>query len=111
MPTAHRPWRAWRSTFSRSEMTSLSWRAVKTATGSLKSCRKRAALSRGKSIVQWIGRAGPAREGGGLSRLPFLDQSAINKRLSDLDGIERGALAKIVGDDPKVQAVFDGRIF
>ena len=77
-------------------MTSPDCLAVKTAIGSLKSFRKRDALSRGKSIVQWMGRVGPATEGGGLSRLPVLDQSAIDKRLCDLDGIERGALAKIV---------------
>src|SRR5208337_1026873 len=111
MPTAHRPWRAWRSTCSNSGTTSPSCQAVKTALGFLKPHCKRGASSRGKSIVQWMGRAGPERTEGGLSRLPFPDQSAIDEGLCDLDGIQSRALAKIVGHDPEVQAMLDSRIF
>ena len=46
-----------------------------------------------------------------LRRLPLrLDQLAIDQNLGDLHGVERGALAKVVGDHPQHQAVLDRRV-
>src|SRR6185312_16933265 len=39
-----------------------------------------------------------------------LDQLAVDQRLGDLDGVERGALAQIVGHHPQRQAVVDGGV-
>src|SRR3954470_5597003 len=39
-----------------------------------------------------------------------LEQAAIDQSFRDLDGIERGALAEIVGNDPEIETVLDRRI-
>src|SRR6267378_8125791 len=39
-----------------------------------------------------------------------LDQLAVDQALGDLDGVERGALAQVVGDDPQHEAVLDRRV-
>src|ERR1700728_2428905 len=38
------------------------------------------------------------------------DQLALDQAFGDLDGVERGALAQIVGDDPHRQSILDGRV-
>ncbi len=45
-----------------------------------------------------------------MSGRPALPEDAPAEQFGDLHGVERRALAQVVGDDPEVQAVLDGRI-
>src|SRR5437667_3757725 len=46
-----------------------------------------------------------------LRRLPLRrNELPVDQALGDLDGVERRALAQIVGDDPQHQAAVDGRV-
>src|SRR5215217_2406798 len=45
----------------------------------------------------------------GLGR-HLADQAALVQQLRDLDGVERRALAQIVGDHPQAQAVLKARV-
>src|SRR5262249_18728251 len=46
-----------------------------------------------------------------LSRREAFEQTAVEHEFSDLYGVERGAFAEIVADDPECEAVFDGGVF
>src|SRR5690606_17146524 len=48
------------------------------------------------------------RSGGG-GRVAWLE-AQLDQRFGDLDGVERGALAQIVRDNPDIEAVLDGGI-
>src|SRR3977135_3798867 len=46
-----------------------------------------------------------------LRRLPLRrNELPVDQALRDLDGVERRALAQIVGDDPQHEAAVDGRV-
>src|ERR1700712_2322825 len=44
------------------------------------------------------------------SLLARLDEAAIDQQFGDLNGVQGCTLAQVVGDDPDVEAVLDGRI-